>query len=127
MQINYLLKLLLRKLNLITLLRKKGVYMKGYPKHLNTKEDYEYVRQNFSKEAWEEDFKNLLDTQYDWFFEKELAEGEEGIIDTTHKVVENEQDGKATHSQYKWDYNPFCKLARIGYTEQEVQDILNER
>lgn len=101
--------------------------MKGYPKHLNTKEDYEYVRQNFSKEVWEEDFKNLLDTQYDWFFEKELAEGEEGIIDTTHKVVENEQDGKATHAQYKWDYNPFCKLARIGYTEQEVQDILNER
>ena len=101
--------------------------MKGYPKHLNTKEDYEYVRQNFSKEVWEEDFKNLLDTQYDWFFEKELAEGEEGIIDTTHKVVENEQDGKETRSQYKWDYNPFCKLTRIGYTEQEVQDILNER
>lgn len=101
--------------------------MKGYPKHLNTKEDYEYVRHNFPKEVWEDDFKNLLDTQYDWFFEKELAENEEGLTDTTHKVVENEQDDKVTRSQYKWDYNPFCKLARIGYTEQEVQDILNER
>lgn len=101
--------------------------MKGYPKNLNTKEDYEFVRNNFPKEEWAQDFQNLLDTQYDWYFEKELGVDEEGLTDDTHKVVESEQDGVVTRAQYEWKYNPFCKLARIGYTKQEVQDILNAR
>ena len=42
--------------------------MIGYPKHLNTKADYEYVRSNFPKEIWENDFRALLETTHDWFF-----------------------------------------------------------
>ena len=30
--------------------------MRGYPKHLNTRADYEYVRTHFPKEMWKEDF-----------------------------------------------------------------------
>ena len=37
--------------------------MKGYPKNLNTKFDYLYVKENFKRELWEKDFQNLLDTR----------------------------------------------------------------
>ena len=46
--------------------------MVGYPKSLKTKEDYEYVRNNFPKEMWKKDFQALLDSSYDWFFVEKL-------------------------------------------------------
>ena len=52
--------------------------MKGYPKNLNTKFDYLYVKENFKKDLWEKDFQNLLDTRMDWFFVKNLDSQEEG-------------------------------------------------
>lgn len=55
--------------------------MRNYPKVLQTKEDYEYVRTNFPKEKWMGDFQSLLDTQYEWFLIKELASDEAEISD----------------------------------------------
>lgn len=102
--------------------------MLGYPKTLKTKADYEYVRNNFPKEQWRAAFQNLLDTQNEWFFVKELAQGEAGQSDDTHKIVispsfENE-DGAAHNYQYELRYNPNCMLARVGYTVEEVEAIL---
>ena len=37
-------------------LLKGGNIMRGYPKYLSTKADYEYVREHFSKEQWQADF-----------------------------------------------------------------------
>ena len=42
--------------------------MQGFPKTLNTREDYEYVRLNFAKELWAPEFQALLDSNYGWFF-----------------------------------------------------------
>ena len=108
--------------------------MKGYPQHLNTKADYIYVKENFKKELWEKDFQNLLDTRMDWFFVKNLNSQEEGLNDSTHKVVENkseelDKDGKliekVTYSQFELKENPQCKLNLIGFTADEVLKILN--
>lgn len=104
--------------------------MRGYPKFLNTKEDYEYVRANFPREEWEKDFKALLDMQQEWFFVKELGEGEIGVSDDTHKIEvspsTSNPDGKAHSYQYELRYNPQCLMARLGYTEAEVKAILEE-
>ena len=35
--------------------------MKGVPKYLNTKEDYDYVKANFPREVWEKFYRELLD------------------------------------------------------------------
>ena len=108
--------------------------MKGYPQHLNTKADYLYVKENFKRELWEKDFQNLLDTRMDWFFVKNLDSQEEGLNDSTHKVVENkseelDKDGKliekVTYSQFELKENPQCKLNLIGFTVDEVLKILN--
>ena len=95
--------------------------MVGYPKFLNTKEDYEYVRNNFPKNEWEKDFKALLDGEKDWF---NVGETDDGIIDDTHKVIKDEQTGKTY--QYELQVNPSCKIHRIGYTREEVEKALNE-
>ena len=46
--------------------------MVGYPKYLNTKADYEFVRANFPKEKWEGAFQSLLDTRCNWFNHGEI-------------------------------------------------------
>ena len=108
--------------------------MKGYPQHLNTKADYMYVRANFPREQWLPDFQALLDSTHDWFFEKHLDTKEDGLEDSTHKVVENkfvELDKeskpieKVTYSQYELKENPQCKLNLIGFTVDEVLEIIN--
>lgn len=54
--------------------------MIGFPKNLNTKADYEYVRQHFTPELWRPKFQELLDTEKDWFFVKELTSRESGYF-----------------------------------------------
>ena len=107
--------------------------MIGFPKNLNTKADYEYVRQHFVPELWRPKFQELLDTEKDWFFVKELTSQEEGIEDDTHKIEEQlEQDDVEAQSaepakvfyQFEYRVNPDCKLLQLGYTHDEVVELL---
>ena len=97
--------------------------MVGYPKFLNTKEDYEFVRANFPKEQWESDFKALLNERYEWFNLGEI-EGE-GVTDDTHKVVEDKRDDETVvRYQYEYKENENARIYRLGYTVEEVEAIL---
>lgn len=100
--------------------------MIGYPKNLNTKEDYEYVRANFPKEEWQGEFQNLLDTVCEWFNMGVLADGDAGTTDDTHKVTEDKREDTATVTRTQWEYkeNPDAKIFRLGYTVDEVKAIL---
>ena len=109
--------------------------MRGFPKNLNTKFDYEYVKENFPAELWVPEFQALLDSARDWFFVREVASEAAGITDATHKVIENtvttginETTGEPittiTYAQYEFKTNPTAKIFRIGYTENEVKAII---
>ena len=98
--------------------------MYGYPKALKTKEDYEYVRNYFPKELWKKDFQALLDTQYDWFFIDKLLKNEEVVLKKNQRIEYNEELDE--RYLYEDKYNPNCKLVTIGYSEEEVQSILQE-
>ena len=50
--------------------------MNGYPSHLNTREDYDYVVANFPKELYVQDFQNLLDARYDFKFDHFMEDNE---------------------------------------------------
>lgn len=95
--------------------------MVGYPKYLNTKADYEFVRANFPKEKWEGAFQSLLDTRCNWFNHGEI--NGEGISDDTHKIVVDEETGKKY--QYVYEENPNCRMNQIGYTVKELNKILS--
>jgi len=98
--------------------------MVGYPKHLNTKEDYYFVKDDFPKEQWAKDWQALLDSVNDWFFVKELKQGEIGIADDTHKVVVDVQTEPSKSYQYEYKANQNCKLFTIGMTIDEVEKAL---
>lgn len=100
--------------------------MRGYPKNLNTKEDYEYVRANFPAEEWKPDWQKLLHTMKDWFFEKDLESEDQGVADETHKIVETMQGEEKLYAQYVLEVNPTCKLLQLGFTEDEVIAALSE-
>ena len=95
-----------------------------YPRILATKSDYEFVRQNFPKNMWKKDFNNLLETEYNWFFIKVLEDNEEIEQNFVQKIVTDPQTG--VRSLYIWKQDPNCKLLQLGYTEQEVINILSE-
>lgn len=100
--------------------------MRGYPKFLNSKADYEYVRLNFPKSEWEADFNALLDSQYEWFNKGKIEGKEAGTEDATHKVVESDNNGTVEYHQYELQYNPDCRLMQLGYTAKEVEGYLNQ-
>jgi hypothetical protein len=100
----------------------------GYPKYLNTKEDYLYVKDNFPREEWETDFQLLLDTRMAWLNVGQINPPEEGITDETHKVVTVGEDdmsmGPIQYYQYEYKEDPNCTLLRLGFTVVEVETIL---
>ena len=59
-------------------------------------------------------------------FVKELAEGEAAPEGDTFKVVESEKTGttEKTRSVYELRESPTCKLFRLGFTKQEVEEAL---
>lgn len=101
--------------------------MVGYPKTLNTREDYEFVRQYFPKEKWQADFQNLLDSMYQWYNVGTIADESAGVSDDTHKIVidEDRNTGTKTYYQYEKKKDEHCKLLRLGFTEAEVKAALS--
>lgn len=90
--------------------------MKGYPKQLNSWEDVLYVVEHFPKEQWYEDVHCLIcdECLYAWCADRKLDEGEEGITDETHKVVENQTtEGTTERWQYVKQLNENAKLFRM--------------
>ena len=101
--------------------------MRGYPKHLNTKADYEYVRRNFNRSFWEKDFANLLKTTHEWCKTGVLSPEDTGIEDETHDVIkEYDSNGAETGVSYQRELklNPKAKIFQLGYTIEEVENIL---
>lgn len=99
--------------------------MKGFPKHLNSKYDYEYVRKNFPREEWEPLFQGLLEEKKAWFCTKKLDNDELGYKDDQRKVVECENtDGAKERYQYELLDNPNSTMILLGYTESEIRGFL---
>jgi hypothetical protein len=97
--------------------------MKGYPKHLNTKQDYEYVLQNFPKQRWEKDFEALLKSEKAWQVTKILASETEGVEDEMHKIIKS--DDEIVQMALKTDEN--SKMKKLGYSRNEIEKILGKR
>lgn len=92
--------------------------MRGFPKHLNTKTDYLFVKDNYDKTYWEQYFQNLLDTRYDWF----PISKAKYVEDDNHKIVENMQEDKIDYFEYRENENAL--IYRLGFTAEEVEEIL---
>ena len=100
--------------------------MRGYPKNLNSKQDYQYVLENFDKQQWKPSFQSLLDNRFCWYFERYLKDDE--TIEQTENIQINQpqkDDVDQKRSLYIKRENPNAKIFQLGFTVDEVQQILN--
>ena len=95
--------------------------MIGDPKHLNTRFDYEYVKEH--SDNWKDYWQELYDSRLIW--NNYPLEGE-GVIDETHRVVQSQDmEGNPISIQQVLEVDPNAKLFRIGFTEGEVMAALS--
>lgn len=101
--------------------------MKGFPKHLNSKFDYLYIKQKFSPEDWKPAWQSLLNESKNWFCTGVLQNYTDGVTDTLHKVVQSkDMDNKDIFMQYELQTDPSSDMIKMGFTEAEIQQALNE-
>lgn len=103
--------------------------MKGFPKHLNSRADYEYIRKNFPREQWEPCWRALLAEGKNWFIAYKLESEAAGITDATHKVVKYEaqdEEHQDEFYQYEFHTDPASDMIRLGFTEEEILKVLEE-
>ncbi len=62
--------------------------MKGFPKHLNSKFDYYYIKDNFPALKWKPYWQRLLDERFRWMDDHEIPNPEASIVDETHRIEE---------------------------------------
>jgi len=99
--------------------------MVGFPPHLNTKHDYQYIRKHFPDAAWRPHWQALLDQKDAWLMTRRLAAGEAGRRDATHKVVKVEMpDGAVECYQYQFKEDRNARLFQKGFTVGEVKVAL---
>ena len=100
--------------------------MKGFPKHCNSKADYEYIKQHFSDEQWKLEYQKLLDTQKAWLPVKAVTEKDVVVENNTNRVTDirdiDEKLISRVHEQYTID--PNSKMLRLGFTEKEVESAI---
>ncbi|RUM41394.1 MAG: hypothetical protein DSY80_08945 [Desulfocapsa sp.] len=93
--------------------------MNGYPKHLNTKADYEYIEKHYPDE-YEEEMRKLWNTKDNYFAVRTLGGNEIGINDERMKVVESiANDGTIERVQMRLEQDPNSKMVRLGFSVNE--------
>nr|DAX39339.1 MAG TPA: hypothetical protein [Caudoviricetes sp.] len=95
--------------------------MRGFPKHLNSKQDYLNCLQDYPAET-KAALKQLLNNRFMWFDTAILDESQEGITDETHRVIES--DDVKIQQELKEDSN--ARLFRLGFTVAEVEELAND-
>lgn len=92
--------------------------MRGFPKYLNTKQDYLNCLKDYPQET-KVKLQDLLDTRFVWQDTAIIEIG--GIMDETHRVIDTE-DGEKIQQEYVEDER--AELFRLGFTVKEVEELV---
>lgn len=98
--------------------------MIGFPKHMNTKQDFLNTMKDYPNET-KKMLGVLLEHKDIWEFDKKLDSSDEGVKDDKSKVVEvvNELNQVEKH-QYKKVEDKKARLFSLGFKIEEVEDLL---
>jgi len=101
--------------------------MRGFPKVLNSRQDYENIVSDFGyTEKVKRAYQGLLNTAEKYKFDKELAaESERTGPVPEYKVMTQEEEGTEKIVQFKLVDNPNGKIFRLGFTIEEVQEVID--
>ena len=102
--------------------------MKGFPKYFNTKQDVLNVIEEYPLET-KAFVKKCLDERKGWITTGKIADGVAGIADDTHRVAECKDDASGLVTErYQEEFmdDPNCKLFRLGFTVEEVEELIGK-
>ena len=102
--------------------------MRGFPKVLNSRQDYENIISDFGYTAKvKRAYQGLLNTAEKYEFDKELAaESDRTGPAPEYKVMTQEEEGTEKIVQFKLVDNPNGKIFRLGFTIDEVQEVIDQ-
>jgi hypothetical protein len=103
--------------------------MRGFPKYLNTKKDYENVLKEFGyTKKVKNAYKGLLNSTEKYIFDKELNSKNErnGKFPDFKVMTEKKEDGSEKIIQFKKVKNEKGKLFKLGFTIEEVKEVINK-
>lgn len=102
--------------------------MQGFPKNPNSRTDYQNIINDFgySSEV-KQAYQALLNTDHHYVFDRELASGEDPDgPEPEYRVMEEQMpDGTIKRIQFKLVDDPDSKLKQLGFTRQEVEEVVN--
>jgi len=102
--------------------------MRGFSKVLNSRQDYENIVSDFGYTAKvKRSYQGLLNTAEKYEFDKELAaESDRTGPAPEYKVMTQEEEGTEKIVQFKLVDNPNGKIFRLGFTVDEVQEVIDQ-
>lgn len=95
----------------------------SYPTELKTREDYDFVRQNFDFSLWKKDWRALLFCKT-WRTVKTSDRLDELVQDSTHRVIKSQSVNGKSYVEQEYVDDPSAKINRFGLTQEEVKQIL---
>ncbi len=103
--------------------------MKGNPKHLNSRADYLYIKENCEPEFWKPLWQNMLDMRFYWAPTDVFNKEEKCVTDSIHryeKIEPSSPEEAVRYQQYELLENPHCDMIKFGFTEEEIKKALAE-
>ena len=97
--------------------------MRGFPKHLNTKQDFINLMRSHPEETRKE-LKKLLSNRMVWFTKETLDSEKDGVENETMRVIAVEDEGGMTILQQELREDPNARLFRLGFTVKEIESMM---
>ncbi len=95
--------------------------MRGFPKHINTKQDVENLLELYPEET-KAFLQECIDQSENWVDPVKLEAEDTGTEDATHCV---RIDDNGDRYQLTWAFDTGCKLARLGISVAEAEAMIN--
>lgn len=103
--------------------------MVGFPKQFNSREDYDNVVEDFGYiPDIKRVYQGLLNTAKHYVFDRELSPNEDPDGPEPNFIVieEGQEDETIKRTQSKLVENPDGKIFKLGFTVDEVQEVIDK-
>ncbi len=99
--------------------------MRGFPKWFNVRQDVLNCLEEFPAQM-KAKLQDWLDNRFVWQTSGEILEGEEGITDATHRVIEEQDMGTESTRRFQQELaeDKNSHLFRVGLTVEEAEEII---